>query len=63
MTSVHKPLSNALAALLVAALAACGGGGSDAPPAPNTTLDISAANRDNVAHASAAGVLSSKLAH
>lgn len=59
MTRVHKPLSNALAALLVAVLAACGGGGGDAPPAPNATLDISAANRDSVAHASAAGVLSS----
>lgn len=49
-------------ALLVAplALAACGGGGGDSPPASSAVnIDISAANRDNLAHASAAAVLTS----
>jgi hypothetical protein len=42
---------------VVAGLAACGGGGGDAPPATVATIDITAANRDVVSHATAAGIL------
>jgi len=43
----------------LAGLAGCGGGGGDVSPAPLTAanIDLSSANRDTVAHASAAGIL------
>lgn len=51
-------LSNALAVGLIAGLAACGGGGGGGGPAPVVpTIDISALNRDAVAHAAAASIL------
>jgi len=56
MTS--RPLRlGALAFAALAGLAACGGGGSDATPASVATIDITAANRDNIGHATAAGIL------
>jgi hypothetical protein len=44
---------------MVAGLAACGGGGGGSTPFNPAVIDITAANRDTVAHASAAGLLSS----
>lgn len=42
----------------VLVLAACGGGGGDgAPPLPAATVDVTAANRDDVAHAAIAAVV------
>lgn len=46
-----------LAFAVLAGLAACGGGAGDGPPASVATIDITAANRDNIGHATAAGIL------
>jgi hypothetical protein len=46
----------ALAITMLAVLSACGGGGGDGPPAP-ALIDLTVANRDTVAHASATGLL------
>jgi len=58
--SARRWLSSAVTAAILVGLGACGGGGGsgDSPPAA-VVIDITAANRDSVAHASAASVLSS----
>jgi hypothetical protein len=54
----NRPLRlGTLALAVLAGLAACGGGGGDSPPATAATIDITAANRDNIGHATAAGIL------
>lgn len=46
----------AVLAAAAGALVACGGDGGDAPAPPLTTLDVTAANSETVAHATAASV-------
>jgi hypothetical protein len=51
-------LFNAFTAAILVALGACGGGGDGGPPpVTGPTIDITAANRDTVAHATVAGVV------
>ena len=55
---VHRRLCSTLAVGLVAALGACGGGGGGGGASPVVpTIDITALNRDSVAHAAAASIL------
>jgi hypothetical protein len=46
----------AVLAAMAGGLVACGGDGGDAPPPPLATLDLTAANSETVAHATAASV-------
>ena len=55
----RKWLLNTLTASILVGLGACGGGGGGDTPPPPVVIDITGANRDSVAHASAATVLSS----
>lgn len=51
-------VANAFVAGAVTTLTACGGGGGDgSQPLPAATIDVTAANRDGVAHAAIAAVL------
>ncbi len=54
----RSTLALAAAVLMTSGLVACGGDGDGALPAPSVTLDLTDANRDTVAHATATGVMS-----
>ena len=56
--TTRRWLLNTVTAAILVGLGACGGGGDDGPPpVTGPTINITAANRDNVAHAAAAGIL------
>jgi hypothetical protein len=58
MMKTRQWLLNTLTAAILVGLGACGGGGDGGPPpVTGPTIDITAANRDTVAHATVAGIL------